>query len=147
MPPLVIVKGAPSKILSLPLLEMNQMWRSVDGMANTAALPSHVEELAGLRAYLSTLSPEERDLLDDEMQEFIGALFRELRLVPIDEGVEAQFVGVALPPEFASNLDWTRLLGADHSIELGRIDLRWRLDVAEAVADMVADLDEELGLV
>jgi len=117
------------------------MWRSADGRVNIAKLPCAVDELSGLRAFLSTLSPEVWKSLDEKLDEFTEALYYELDEIPIDEAAEAQFVGEALPPEFASNLDWGRLLGEDCSAELARIDLRWRMDVSEAVMSMITDLE------
>jgi len=117
------------------------MWRSADGMVNIAKLPCAVDELSGLRTFLSTLSPEVWKSLDEKLDEFTEALYYELDEIPIDEAVEAEFVHEPLPAELASNLDWGRLLGEDCSAELARIDLRWRMDVSEAVMSMITDLE------
>ena len=120
------------------------MWRSADGRMNSVAVPADIEELSNLRRYLLGLSPEERDLLCDELFELDPSVGLEIELSPFDEAVEESFFAVQISLDYLADLDWERLLGAHRETELSEIDVRWRLDVTGVVQQVIVELESHV---
>jgi hypothetical protein len=116
------------------------MWLSEDGVVNTASIPfvnlPNSEELASA---LSGLTENQTELLDSKLLDIMWEIADLTDAIKFTTE-EKKFVGASPPSEVFRDLDWAELIGPNATKAFERIDLRWRLDVLNALQQSVADL-------
>ena len=116
------------------------MWLSEDGVVHTASIPFvNLPKGNELARALSSLTEDEIELLDSRLLDTMWEIAESIDAIKVT-AEEEKFVGISPPSEVFRNLDWADLIGPNAAKAFERIDLRWRLDVLNALQQRVADL-------
>lgn len=122
------------------------MWVSEDGRLNTAAIPAeYVRELPGVRGFdppdvgrLITWDPWRDGGLGDAIVAEAEASF-----LGSSPGEEVLFRGEPVPDDILMQFPWFDVVDSESAeAALRAVPLRWRLDMAHVLEDLISDLAE-----
>ncbi|MGC5225157.1 hypothetical protein ACPW96_21520 [Micromonospora sp. DT81.3] len=119
------------------------MWVSGDGHLNTAACSlqsvEHLLPSPGRRAELAGQLADFDPWRDGGIGESIADEVGKFRIDP-DE--ESRYEAQPLPMEVIDRFGWNNIADADSAeIELAKVPLRWRLDMADVIDDVIDSLE------